>query len=64
MSKKIPLSVKILVFMPLTLLQTVISPEYKGIEVDTKNLKVTGTLHSHNDNNFLKSSFIRSDTWI
>jgi hypothetical protein len=64
MSKNIPLSVKLLVFMPLTLLQAVISPEYKGIEVDTPNLSITGTLHTHNDNNIPKSSFIRSDTWI
>jgi hypothetical protein len=50
--------------MPLTVLQTVISPEYKGIEVDTANLSVTGTLHTNDINNFPKSSFIRSDTWI
>jgi hypothetical protein len=64
MSKNISLAVKLLVFMPLTLLQAVISPQYKGIEVDTANLSVTGTLHNHHDNNIPKSSFIRSDTWI
>jgi hypothetical protein len=45
-------------------LQAVISPQYKGIEVNTANLSVTGTLHNHHDNNIPKSSFIRSDTWI
>jgi len=64
MRKYIPLSVKLLVFMPLILLQTVISPKYKGIEAYTAILSVTGKLHGNNAINFLESNFNRSETWI
>lgn len=64
MRKYIPLLVKLLVFMPLILLQTVISPKYKGIEADTAIFVVTGKLQSVNTINFLKSNVNRSETWI
>jgi hypothetical protein len=64
MRKYISLLVKLLVFMPLILLQTVISPKYKGIKADTAIFGVTGKLQSVNTINFLKSNFNRSETWI
>lgn len=64
MRKYIPLLVKLFVFMPLLLLQTVISPEYKGIETDTEIFEGTGKLQGVNTINFLRSNFNRSETWI
>jgi len=40
------LIVKIFIILPLTLVRTSISTEYKGIEANTVNFKVTGKLHT------------------
>lgn len=50
--------------MPLTLLQTINTPKYKGIEANTVNLEVTGRLRPINGINFLKHIENRSETWI
>ncbi|MFT7259636.1 MAG: hypothetical protein ACI9MS_001498 [Glaciecola sp.] len=64
MCKNIAMLVKLSVFMPLTLLQPVISPRYKGIETDTANFSFTGRLRTNNGSQFINTIFNRSDTWI